>query len=394
MKMGKIDLLSLSHVLAERHGMKKKDAQAFVKELVGVLNDGLRTDRQVKIKELGTFKITSVSARKSVNVSTGESIVLDGRDKISFTPDKSMADLVNRPFGQFETTVLADDVDFSEVNEKYNFVEDENLESEEQFVGPSEEADAVNVLKEEPKVEHLVESPVAEETVSLKEPVSTAPAEATPVIMSALTEAVEFPDVPVESPSPIVEQPAAAPQESVPVASEEEPPVDTAQPVEESPQEDAAAVTEVPTEVAHSRRRLPWWLWLLLFLLVLIVAGFLYWTRMSKKAAESNDAVVKPAVEQPVQPNQPTEEELIASYNEHPLVQTGAWRIEGIKETVKVLPGQTFKGICKAHLGEGMECYVEAVNDGKTSVSAGDEVKIPKLITKKAWKKLQQQNNQ
>lgn len=100
-----------------RYGLKVSDAEEFASILVDVLNEGLRTDKQVKVKGLGTFKVTSVSSRESVNVNTGERIVLDGHDKISFTPDATMRDIVNAPFAQFETVNIDDDTDISKLEE-------------------------------------------------------------------------------------------------------------------------------------------------------------------------------------------------------------------------------------------------------------------------------------
>ena len=109
----------LAAPLAEKFKMTQKDADQFLSAMTDVLNDGLRNDKLVKIKGLGTFKVASVSARKSVNVNTGEPIVIEGREKISFTPDASLKERVNSPFAQFETTVVNEGVDFSEIDKKF-----------------------------------------------------------------------------------------------------------------------------------------------------------------------------------------------------------------------------------------------------------------------------------
>ena len=158
-------LKELSRSLS-KYGLKVSDAEEFASILVDVLNEGLRTDKQVKIKGLGTFKVTSVSARESVNVNTGERIVLDGHDKISFTPDATMRDIVNAPFAQFETVNIEDDADISKieepvgagdasVDEKYEAVsvDDKTVKGEAQ---PS-------VVEEKPTKEVVVDS--AEEQV-------------------------------------------------------------------------------------------------------------------------------------------------------------------------------------------------------------------------------------
>lgn len=108
--------MDLAKSIQEHHGLPAEEAQAFIRRAIEVINDGLQTDRQVKLKGLGTFKVTTISSRKSVDVNTGEPIIIDGRDKISFAPENSMRDLVNRPFAQFETVVLNDEVDFTEID--------------------------------------------------------------------------------------------------------------------------------------------------------------------------------------------------------------------------------------------------------------------------------------
>ena len=111
--------LFLIEMLTSKMGLEVAEAETFISVMFKVVNEGLREDKLVKIKGLGTFKLTKVSARESVDVNTGERIVIEGRDKISFTPDNYMRDLVNSPFAQFETVVLNDGVDFSAIDEKY-----------------------------------------------------------------------------------------------------------------------------------------------------------------------------------------------------------------------------------------------------------------------------------
>ena len=109
----------LAVALTEKHGLAKTDAEAFVSAMFALINEALASERAVKVKGLGTFKVISVAARKSVDVNTGAPIVIDGRDKISFTPDSSLRDEVNKPFAQFETVVVNDGVDFSEIDRKF-----------------------------------------------------------------------------------------------------------------------------------------------------------------------------------------------------------------------------------------------------------------------------------
>ena len=108
-------LKDIAKILVQKHELKQRDADLFVSAFVETILEGLRNDRQVKIKGFGTFKVTAVRDRESVNVNTGERVLISGHDKISFTPDAVMRDIVNKPFAQFETVVLADDVNFDDM---------------------------------------------------------------------------------------------------------------------------------------------------------------------------------------------------------------------------------------------------------------------------------------
>lgn len=125
-----IKIIDLASVLEEQHQLSKSEAEFFIPLLVDVLTTGLKADKQVKIKGLGTFKVTSVNARESVDVNTGERIIIEGREKISFTPEPVLRDKVNSPFEQFETVTVSDDADFSEIDERYQQLEEqENADS-------------------------------------------------------------------------------------------------------------------------------------------------------------------------------------------------------------------------------------------------------------------------
>ena len=117
--MSKLGNKELSSSLSDKHGLNKTDAEKFVAALFDVISEGLESDKLVKVKGLGTFKIIGVAARKSVDVNTGEPIVIEGRDKISFTPDATLRDEVNKPFSQFDTVVLNDGVDFSTIDKEF-----------------------------------------------------------------------------------------------------------------------------------------------------------------------------------------------------------------------------------------------------------------------------------
>lgn len=117
--MSKLGNKELSSSLSDKHGLNKTDAEKFVSAFFDVINEGLASEKLVKIKGLGTFKIIGVAARKSVDVNTGAPIVIEGRDKISFTPDATLRDEINKPFSQFDTVVLNEGVDFTHIDKEF-----------------------------------------------------------------------------------------------------------------------------------------------------------------------------------------------------------------------------------------------------------------------------------
>lgn len=123
--MSKISLSDLAQCLAEKSGISLQDAELFIRKMFDVANEGLQSDKLVKMKWLGTFKVMAVKDRESVDVNTGERIIIEGRDKISFTPDNILKEIVNKPFAQFETVVVNDGVDFDEIDRKFENAEED-----------------------------------------------------------------------------------------------------------------------------------------------------------------------------------------------------------------------------------------------------------------------------
>ena len=128
--MSKISLSDLAQRLAEKLGISLQDAELFIRKMFDVANEGLQSDKLVKMKWLGTFKVMAVKDRESVDVNTGERIIIEGRDKISFTPDNILKEIVNKPFAQFETVVVNDGVDFDEIDRKFENAEEDGLVSD------------------------------------------------------------------------------------------------------------------------------------------------------------------------------------------------------------------------------------------------------------------------
>lgn len=152
-KMSKSSLSVLAKAVASKRGLTQAEAERFIATMFEVAGDGIQEDKLLKMKWLGTFKITSVKDRESVDVNTGERILIEGRDKISFTPDNILKEIINKPFAQFETVVVNDGIDFSDIDEKFANMERE--EEELQLQKEQECHDEEVVQEEQPQKEEL-----------------------------------------------------------------------------------------------------------------------------------------------------------------------------------------------------------------------------------------------
>ena len=418
-RMSKVSITELASKLMEKHGLKRTEAELFIRQFVGVINDGLKNDKSVKVKGLGTFKVQAVSARKSVDVNTGEAIVIEGRDKISFTAEAVMRDLVNAPFAQFETVIVNDGVDFSEIDAKH---EADNTEAKE----PTPTVEPTPVAEPEPAV--VEPTPVAEPEPTVVEP--TPVAEPEPTVEPA---PVAEPEPAVVEPTPIVE----------PTPAVEDSDSDTDE-LEAKSKSYKNTIIVLASSLAC--------------VVILAVVGFVYMfsqiekrdnriAHLETQTATLADRMMKthmspaPAANQPAANDEadnilaaneqkieaaqkadkennlktaeaksepkaepkaatkPTAEAKAhaaksapsilsqSAYDKDPRVRTGAYVITGIANTVTVKAGQTMSSLSKTYLGPGMECYLEAVNGGNRELKAGEKIKIPALKTKKSLKK-------
>lgn len=421
-RMSKVSITELASKLMEKHGLKRTEAELFIRQFVGVINDGLKNDKSVKVKGLGTFKVQAVSARKSVDVNTGEAIVIEGRDKISFTAEAVMRDLVNAPFAQFETVIVNDGVDFSEIDAKH---EADNTEAEE----PAQEVvEPATTVEPEPAVEP---EPIVE-----LEPAPAIEPEPAPVVEPT----------PAAEPEPVVVEPTPA-VEPTPTA-EPTPVVDDSDSDTDELEAKSKSYKNTIIVLASS----------LACVVILAVAGFVYMfsqiekrdnriahletqtatlaDRMMKTHMSPTPAANQPAANdeadnilaaneqkieaaqkadkennlkateakpepkaEPKAATKPTAEAKApaakpapsipsqSAYDKDPRVRTGAYVITGIANTITVKAGQTMSSLSKTYLGPGMECYLEAVNGGNRELKAGEKIKIPALKTKKSLKK-------
>ena len=377
--MGKLTIQDIAKVLVEKSGLTQKEANKFATEMFSIIQQRLEEDELVKIKGFGTFKIINVEARESVSVRTGERVMIDSHAKVTFTPDTVMKELVNKPFSQFETVVLNDGVEFDDVAED----NEEDVAPVEDVISPVEELPVVEMaqVEEEPQVVETLQ--IEEEPQGEEEP-------------------------------QIEEEPQVEETPMVKLAEDE--------PVEEEPVAD-----EEPVEEESS-----WKKWLLAVAVVLVLMGLSayggYYYAMQKMSAQkteiatikkdevatpekpvdsvavAKDTVVAAPVEvaqTEVKAEEPAKKEETAKQEvkepaEEPdpyaakdeRVRLGAYRIVGTAEEVKVLPGQTFYSICRAHLGPDMQCYVEVYNNlpKDPKIKEGQVIKIPKLKPKKKRK--------
>ena len=377
--------LALS-VLPSKRGMKKKDAERFATTLFEVVKEGLASDRVVKIKGLGTFKMIDIDARESINVNTGERVVIESHDRITFTPDSTMKEVVNRPFSQFETVVLNDDVEFDD--------------------SPVLEGES-ELEPEEDEMENFVQNEVTEEKQEAVEPESIPE----PTEPQELTE----PQEPTESQEP------TEPQEPVEILEPEVPqePIEISEPAEEEP----AAQLELFDQTEDVRRKIPlkWWFIMLAACIGSFAGGYYLGKQSYKQELQSpideieevspvtdttkTDTIAKadtlvtitkeveePVAQTPVEPA-PIQTEEVVNHRTYALkdarVRTGAYRIVGTDSEVTVRAGETVARVAKRTLGPGMECYIEVYNDitSKTVLKEGQTLKIPKLEAKKIKKK-------
>ena len=368
--MGKLTIQEVAKVLTEKNGLSQREASRFAAEMFAVILNHLQEGDSVKVKGLGTFKIIVVDSRESVSVRTGERVVIDSHSKVTFTPDTVMKELVNKPFSQFETVVLNDGIEFSDLKEQGE-IADADVDDEE----PKEDV----VVQEEPKVIEQEPLVIEEEPLVIEEE---------PEVIEEELEVIE------QEPLVIVEEPAAV---------EEHPMIET---VEESNEpEEQESVEEEKYEEESSQ----WGRWLLMAFGILIIAGVAafggYWygshgqsaakalpdtvfvrdtIYMSELAVDSVNETESEVVEE--KPVVKEETDPYAAKDER--VRLGAYRIVGTAQEITVQAGQTFYSICRAYLGPDMECYMEVYNDlpRDPQIKAGQVLKIPKLEWRKRRK--------
>lgn len=442
--MSKFSLNTLGKLLADKSGLSQVEAELFIRKMFDVCNQGLDADKQVKIKWLGTFKVQTTKDRESINVNTGERFTIEGRDKLTFTPDNILKEIVNKPFAQFETVVVNDGVDFDEIDEKFgeeqtedapeqviDFLDEEKtatpnpevvvIESEKE----KEDEQAKQIAIEQAKLERLKQAQLEQERIQKEKQEQ---------------ERLEQERLEQEKLELAQQQQAlkAVVEPAVPASDESE--------EEEEKEEESSNSHHIV---------IPRYLVVAVCLIVVALIGGMGWfafnygqmtaqrdhlamqlnqyhqapakkvpakpaaaplsqeQKLRQKAMEDSIRMAKTAEAVKLAENSDEEsanaekakqaeakakaeakdkaEEKAASkiassqYDKDARVRTGAYRIIGVAQTVTVGAGQTLEQISTRYLGSGMECYVEALN-GTSTVKAGQKIKIPKLELKKKKK--------
>ena len=270
--MSKISLSDLAQRLAEKSGISLQDAELFIRKMFDVANEGLQSDKLVKMKWLGTFKVMAVKDRESVDVNTGERIIIEGRDKISFTPDNILKEIVNKPFAQFETVVVNDGVDFDEIDRKFENAEEDGsvFESTLESVPDSENSSVESFVEQDSSatsgvIDFLDEenaAPVSDEMIVIgerlsqenvaepeeKKPEGSEPAATEPAVFKpAVSEPVESESATSELETKESEVPAQNEVESVVSDEEKESTLTEETPIAEKvPSGEDNSITETP----------------------------------------------------------------------------------------------------------------------------------------------------
>lgn len=441
--MSKFSLNTLGKLLADKSGLNQVEAELFIRKMFDVCNQGLDADKQVKIKWLGTFKVQATKDRESINVNTGERFTIEGRDKLTFTPDNILKEIVNKPFAQFETVVVNDGVDFDEIDEKFGEEQTEDAPEqvidfldEEKTATPNPEVVVIESEKEKEKEDELAKQIAIEQ---------------------AKLERLKQAQLEQERIQKEKQEQERLEQEKLELAQQQQAlkaVVEPAVPASDESEEEEEKEEEEESSNSH-HIVIPRYLVVAVCLIVVALIGGMGWfafnygqmtaqrdhlamqlnqyhqapakkvpakpaaaplsqeqklrqkamedsIRMAKtaeavKLAEKSDeesanaekakqAEAKAKAEAKDKAEEKAASKIASSqYDKDARVRTGAYRIIGVAQTVTVGAGQTLEQISTRYLGSGMECYVEALNATST-VKAGQKIKIPKLELKKKKK--------
>lgn len=380
--MAKISITDLAGVIAKQRKLSTKDVEKFISAMFLVVDKGLDADRLVKIKGLGTFKVTSVKPRESINVNTGARVVIEGHDKVSFTPDTSMRDLINKPFAQFETVVLKDDVDFSDI-EHDNSDEEKRESVASNTEKEVQEEKTISSNEEEIAPQDMVQENVLEIKDDKEDCPVTAPTDN--IVVSGED----------GNPNDVIER-----RESSTITSN----INTDERGENVMVEQANVDEEefVDTQEWVSRRQYKYSIIIgvlsavICLFIGLLVGIYILGDFKHDKVAKSEFAIpqvtmadkdsmtnakVNPAPGLKTSANKTEDEVDFDKMNADPRVKMGAYNIVGIDTIITLKSDQTMKSYCRSTLGSGMLCYFQVLND-TTELGEGAKMKVPKVKVK------------
>ena len=436
--MAKTALQLIADTVAKKHKITVKDAEKFVSAMFDVMNEGLKTDKLVKVKGLGTFKVQAVKPRESVNVNTGERVLIEGHDKVSFTPDATMKELVNKPFAQFETVVLNDGVDFTDIDSKYEneaalenadetTVSTNNAAIPDTKVVSSNEEETTDSTNE--TANGAQETTIEQYTSTVKDSVETVsePEKDHEIVVDKQEVAIETEAEPIKNTSETTEEEPIPLVETQPENIAEEPtvtaemPIATEQKLEDANQtqpeniaEEPIATPETPVtteqkqeETAEKPKKINWLMWSAIgFFVIAIIYFFGYQfgkdaalrdnavavsaqpkskptakakqtkQHSSAKVAQTTTKQIQPTPKQVQSPIDDTEKFKQLSNDKR--IRYGAYDIIGIEKVVVLKKGQTMQSYSRKALGPDMVAYFQVLNNA-TTMAAGDTMKVPKV---------------
>ena len=436
--MAKTALQLIADTVAKKHKITVKDAEKFVSAMFDVMNKGLKTDKLVKVKGLGTFKVQAVKPRESVNVNTGERVLIEGHDKVSFTPDATMKELVNKPFAQFETVVLNDGVDFTDIDSKYE--NEATLENADETTVSTNNAaipdTKVVSLNEEETTDSTNETANGAQETTIEQYTSTVkdsaetgsePEKDHEIVVAKQEVAIETEAEPIkntsetteEEPIPLVEtqpeniaeEPTVTPETTVATeqklesANQTQPENTVKEPI--ATPETPVATEQKQEETAEKPKKINWLMWSAIGFFVIAIMYFFGYKfgkdaalrdnavavsaqpkskptakakqtkqHSSAKVAQTTTKQIQPTPKQVQSPIDDTEKFKQLSNDKR--IRYGAYDIIGIEKVVVLKKGQTMQSYSRKALGPDMVAYFQVLNNA-TTMAAGDTMKVPKV---------------
>lgn len=437
--MNKISIYDIAVTLVEKNGLTKSESEQFVAAMFDVIQEGLEKDGLVKIKGLGTFKIIDVDARESVNVNTGERVVIESHGKVTFTPDAVMKELVNKPFSLFETVVLNDGIDFDDVPENGAADSAGDVPTDSVETAAEEPSATETVVEEEPRKEETPDDTseqapsddggmqetdgVTTVTYGSDETDDSADTDVTDATGASDDSAEDDETATSDESDGATDESGDSSEPAVTEETEATEPVSAGEtPREEEPAPDGRDAKEH----AGGRRVWPWIVFTAVSIVLVVLSfygGYRYgsdnvtvpepktkvivkrvivhvpdtlpnqekdslaqakgdtasYKRDDKTAAHANEKAAKTEADR-------TEDDDFAKYAAKDVrVRTGAYSIVGTDRIWTVRKGETLSSISRRALGEGMACYIEVYNDlnANSELKEGQKIKIPKLKLKR-----------